>query len=78
MTPACLRIRIVPIVRRAVVLLAVLAVAGVPLAYAQEGTTTDVTTTASTTTDVTTTDATTTTDGTTTEEEPPPPPPPTF
>jgi hypothetical protein len=72
MTPASLRIRIGSTMRRAVVLLAVLAVVGVPLAYAQEGTTPDVTTTDATTTDVTTTD------GTTTEEEPPPPPPPAF
>jgi hypothetical protein len=54
--------------RRALVLLAVLAAFGVPLAYAQEGTT------AGTTTDGTSTDA-TTTDATTTAEEPPPPPP---
>src|SRR5919198_1322905 len=59
---------------RAVVLLAVLAVVGVPLAYAQEGTTTDVATTDVTTTEATTTDG-TTTDGATTAEEPPPAPP---
>jgi L,D-transpeptidase catalytic domain len=61
-------LRIARTARRALVLLAVLAAFGVPLAYAQEGTT------AGTTTDGTSTDA-TTTDATTTAEEPPPPPP---
>jgi hypothetical protein len=50
--------------------LAVLAAFGVPLAYAQDGTTTEGTTTGGTSTGATTTDA------TTTAEEPPPPPPP--
>ena len=54
--------RIARIARRALALLAVLAAFGVPLAYAQEGGTTDGTTTAGTSTDATTT-----------AEEPPPP-----
>jgi hypothetical protein len=59
--------RIACTLRRVLVFLAVLAALGVPLAYAQEGTTTDGTTTEGTSTDPTTTD------GTTTAEEPPPP-----
>jgi hypothetical protein len=76
MTPASLPIRITSIMRRAFVLLAVLAIFGVPLAYAQDATTNGTTeaTTGGTSTDGTTTDGTTTA-GTTTDEEPPPPPP---
>jgi L,D-transpeptidase catalytic domain/Putative peptidoglycan binding domain len=73
MIPACSVIRILPTVRRALLLLAILGVLGVPVAYAQEGTTTTgATTTGATTTDGTTTGETTT--GTTTSEEEPPPP----
>jgi L,D-transpeptidase catalytic domain/Putative peptidoglycan binding domain len=63
MIPACSVIRITRMVRRALAIAALLAAFGVPLAYAQE----------STTTDAPTTDA-TTTDGGTTSEQPPPPP----
>ena len=45
MTPASSVIRIFPTVRRALLLLAILGALGVPVAHAQEGTTTDSTTT---------------------------------
>jgi L,D-transpeptidase catalytic domain/Putative peptidoglycan binding domain len=69
-------IRIFPTVRRALLLLAILGALGVPVAYAQESTTTGETTTDQPTTDGTTTGGTTTVGTTTGVEEPPPPPPP--
>ena len=68
MIPAYLVIRIFPTVRRALLLLAILGALGVPVAYAQESTTTG-----QTTTDATTTGGTTSAGTTTGEEEPPPP-----
>jgi hypothetical protein len=75
MIPASSVIRILPTVRRALLLLAILGALGVPVAYAQEATTTGETTTGGITTGGTTTGETTTTGTMTTEEEPPPPPP---
>jgi hypothetical protein len=72
MTPASLLIRLSRTLRQALVLLAVLAAVGVPLAYAQDATTTDGTTISSESTTTSGTTTGTSTDGTTTEEEPPP------
>src|SRR5918999_1297237 len=67
-------IRILPTVRRALLLLAILGALGVPVASAQEATSTSDTTSGSTTTGSTTTTE-TSTGVRTTEGEPPPPPP---